>query len=312
MATSSRRRSSTAPRTARPGEREVDARARHNRIAAEKRASSRSTADTKDAKASKTTESGVDLDSGIFSISERGIEPRRDDLTERQHRANPDKEGDTSVRHAEPPTGKQAREGAGGYPTGEYDVTQPAKAGPSERKSPALAALEAHFADYDIDAKVRAHQKESRLNETAQLHAFEALPLGSVLEHEGIDRWRVRTAVAGVNRFGHGKTAAEAVENFILGERPPLTDAQKAELEKKPGSPDIDQDSSGAVAASAADVEGRKRGVEAGNPGAKGVLEATEGQTKRRVEQGAKSASKSKSKRRSAGSSRAKRSGSKR
>ena len=315
MATSSRRRSSTsAPRTARPGEREAESKARHNRIAAEKRARSSSTSDTKDAKASKTShESGVDLDSGIFSISERGIEPRRDDQTERQHRANPDKEGDTSVRHAEPPTGKQAREGAGGYPTGEYDVVQPAKAGPATDKSPALASLEAHFGDYDIDRKVKEQRKNSRLNETAQLHAIEAIPIGSVIEHEGQDRWRVRTAVAGVNRFGHGTTAAEAIENFILGERPKLAEGQKAELEKKVGQPGSDDDSSGAAAASAADVEGRKRGVEADNPGAKEVLEATEGQTERRAKESAsKSTSKSSSKRRSSGSSKAKRSGKKR
>src|SRR3954471_13755827 len=45
--------------------------------------------------------------------------------TTRNHDANPDNPTDSSVRHAEPQTGHRTREGHGGYPSGEYDVTKP-------------------------------------------------------------------------------------------------------------------------------------------------------------------------------------------
>jgi hypothetical protein len=43
----------------------------------------------------------------------------------------------------------------------------------------------------------------------------EALPVGTVIEHEGPNRWRVH--VLGQNRWGHGATHSEAVENFVTG-----------------------------------------------------------------------------------------------
>jgi hypothetical protein len=54
--------------------------------------------------------------------------------------------------------------------------------------------------------------------------------VGTVIEKEGPFRWRVRSAgTNGGNRFGHGATAAEAVDNYILGHSVITTEQAGAE-----------------------------------------------------------------------------------
>jgi hypothetical protein len=133
--------------------------------------------------------------------------------TTRNHDANPDVSTDSSVRHAEPQTGHRASEGHGGYPSGEYDVTRPAG---DDVKTKGATALGRHLeqAPEAKDAKKRA-EKYAQLSPDDFDLAVEALPVGTVIEHEGPNRWRVH--VLGQNRWGHGATHSEAVENFITG-----------------------------------------------------------------------------------------------
>jgi hypothetical protein len=130
------------------------------------------------------------------------------------HDANPDVSTDSSVRHAEPQTGHRASEGHGGYPAGEYDVTKPATSGDAKTKgTTALGQL--------LEIAPESKEAVKRAGENAQLtpsqfdQAVEALPVGTIIEHEGPNRWRVH--VLGQNRWGHGATHSEAVENFVTG-----------------------------------------------------------------------------------------------
>jgi hypothetical protein len=60
--------------------------------------------------------------------------------------------------------------------------------------------------------------EDSRLDASEVLLVSEALPVGVAIVHEGLNRWRVGDP--GKNQFGHGKTFLEAVESYVLGERP--------------------------------------------------------------------------------------------
>jgi hypothetical protein len=131
------------------------------------------------------------------------------------HDANPDVSTDSSVRHAEPQTGHRANEGHGGYPAGEYDVTKPATSG-ADAKTKGTTALGQllEIAPESKEAVKRAEQN-AQLSPSQFDQAVEALPVGTVIEHEGPYRWRVH--VLGQNRWGHGATHSEAVENFVTG-----------------------------------------------------------------------------------------------
>lgn len=137
------------------------------------------------------------------------------------HSAHGDQPADSTVRHAEPPTGKQQGEGEGGFPQGEYDVTQPAPAGAVDIAAQKDAALEAHFERAqvgltgDLDAILKDALADSRLDETEIVRVTEALPVGIVIEHEGPNRWRCHKT--GEGRYGHGRTHLEAVESYVLG-----------------------------------------------------------------------------------------------
>lgn len=160
--------------------------------------------------------------------------------TAQQHQEHPELTADSVVRHAEPQTGKRAGEGAGGFPSGEYDVTPPKSA---TEEAPATegvtagqtadtshdALIGAHFADKDIEA-LQAQLGENRRLDDAELPLIlEALPIGAVIEHEGLNRWRVRSPTTGGNRYGHGATGVAAIEAYVLGDVAPSADAAGAQ-----------------------------------------------------------------------------------
>jgi hypothetical protein len=184
------------PRTARPGETERSHRARMDRIAAEQRASKRSVA---------------------------------------QHSEHPERPGDSTVRHAEPQTGKQHGEGAGGFPQGEYDVTAPATEGtaaPSSAKSSHEQLVDAHLSTIthtDLDTLEGLLGDDRRLDDSELPLILEALPIGAIVEHEGLNRWRVRSPASGGIRWGHGHTAVHAIEAYVLGDTVSSADAAGAQ-----------------------------------------------------------------------------------
>lgn len=147
---------------------------------------------------------------------------------------------DSTVRHAEPQTGKQQGEGEGGHPQGEYDVTQAAPAGAVPLAAQKDAALEAHFAQAtvglpggDLDAILKDALADSTLDESEILKVTEALPVGIVIEHEGPNRWRCHRT--GQGRYGHGRTFLEAVESYVIGlSAPNATDAAARAFVKLP------------------------------------------------------------------------------
>jgi hypothetical protein len=143
---------------------------------------------------------------------------RSDELPAAQHAAHPERVGNSEVRHAEPPTGKQAGEGEGGYPGGEYDVAEPRTKGPASTQDVHESLLEAHFQDVDLTVLEELLGQDRRLDDSELPFVLEALPVGAALEHEGPNRWRVRAPTTGGNRFGHGATAVHAIEAFILGD----------------------------------------------------------------------------------------------
>lgn len=131
------------------------------------------------------------------------------------HDANPDSPTDSSVRHAEPPTGHQQGEGHGGYPSGEYDVTKPAPSG-AQTKGALETILDQHGVNSpETEAAVKRTKANAQLSPSQFDAAVEAFPVGTVIEHEGPNRWRVH--VLGQNRWGHGATHSEAVENYVTG-----------------------------------------------------------------------------------------------
>lgn len=162
------------------------------------------------------------------SDTKTGTQPPRRSVEE--HSEHPESAGDSTVRHADSAVGR-ASAGKKGFPQGEYDVDQPAKRG-AVRKDPTQLAIEQGLDDEQlrtIKAAI-AHPKANRLKAEQRALAIEALPEGTVIEKEGRFRWRVRSAgTNGGNRFGHGTTAQEAIDNYILGSSALTGDAAGAE-----------------------------------------------------------------------------------
>jgi hypothetical protein len=129
-----------------------------------------------------------------------------------EHSAHPEDPSDPSVRHAADPASivkptAEPHEGTAGYPAGEYDVVKPA---PSEAKEQTV--VEAHLAAVDVDT-LKAAMKDTVLDPDEYALVLEASGVGFELVHEGDNRWRARQN----QRFGHGRTAKEAIEAFVLG-----------------------------------------------------------------------------------------------
>lgn len=157
-----------------------------------------------------------------------GTEPPRRSIAD--HSEHPESPGDSTVRHADNPAGRRSA-GSRGFPQGEYDVTTPAKAGAS-KKDPTQLAIEQSLSAEDLAAikAAQKHPKANRLKPEQRALAIEALPEGTIIEKEGRFRWRVRSAgTNGGNRYGHGTTAAEAIDNYILGHSVITTEQAGAE-----------------------------------------------------------------------------------
>lgn len=145
-----------------------------------------------------------------------GTEPPKRSIA--AHSEHPESPGDSTVRHADNPAGRRSA-GSRGFPQGEYDVTTPAKAGAS-KKDPTQLAIEQSLTAEELEAikTAQKHPKANRLKPEQRALAIEALPEGTIIEKEGKFRWRVRSAgTNGGNRYGHGQTAQEAIDNYILG-----------------------------------------------------------------------------------------------
>lgn len=181
----------SAPRTAPAGEREETHSARMDRINAETRVDNA-------AQASATEEPPA---------TQQATEGNR---SEPQHAEHPESATDSTVRHSEPATGKQAGEGAGGFPTGEYDVTSPAPRAAEQFRD----AFDAHFAGADVD-RLQELMEDAVLDDGEIPLVLAACPVGFTLIKEGPDRWRAH--VAGTQRFGHGQTPIAALEAFVTG-----------------------------------------------------------------------------------------------
>jgi hypothetical protein len=160
--------------------------------------------------------------------------------TAQQHQEHPELRADSVVRHAEPQTGKQRGEGAGGFPSGEYDVTPPKSATEEQPATEGVTAgqtadtshdalLDAHFGAVDIEALQQQLGENRRLDDAELPLILEALPVGAVIEHEAPNRWRVRSPTTGGNRFGHGATGVQAIEAYVLGDVAPTADAAGAQ-----------------------------------------------------------------------------------
>lgn len=178
-----------AARTAALRERQATHRARMDRIAAEKRTRSKNPGET-------------ERPGFRRSVAE--------------HSEHPETFADSTVRHAEPPTGKSSGEGQGGFPQGEYDVTQPASE-PADTRTNDERLLDQHIGTQDIQKHLNA-DRNARLSLDTALIGIETLPVGSAIERETENRWRVRGGSAAGQRFGFGTTAREAIEAYILGD----------------------------------------------------------------------------------------------
>ena len=150
--------------------------------------------------------------------SEQGTEDVNDKRSVAEHSEHPENPGDSTVRHANP-TVRAGSEGQKGFPQGEYDVTPPKKEPAKAQRSVTQANLEQHMGDQDVEAieKQLKAPKANRLKPQERALALEGLPIGAILEHEGQFRWRVKGPTGGGNRFGHGSTAQEAIESYVLG-----------------------------------------------------------------------------------------------
>lgn len=160
--------------------------------------------------------------------SRTGTEPPRRSIAD--HSEHPESPGDSTVRHADNPVGRRSA-GSRGFPQGEYDVTEPAKRG-AVKKDPTQLAIEQGLSAEELATikEAQKHPKANRLKPEQRALAVEALPVGTVIEKEGPFRWRVRSAgTNGGNRFGHGRTAQEAVDNYILGHSVITTEQAGAE-----------------------------------------------------------------------------------
>lgn len=135
-----------------------------------------------------------------------GTEPPARSVEE--HSEHPEHPGDPTVRHA----------GRGSFPEGEYDITKP-KSSKGKPTSVRQTLIEQHYAAGGLDVetiqKAIKHPNANRLAASERELALELMPVGTILEHEAQNRWRVH--VAGQNRYGHGSTAKEAIDSWVLG-----------------------------------------------------------------------------------------------
>lgn len=129
-----------------------------------------------------------------------------------EHSENPDRPADSTVRHALPQTGAGS-EGQKGFPQGEYDVIEPAKAGPASQRSTIDMLIDQHLGFGDPDEVMKSVNESTRLDHEERVLILESAPAGFVLEKMGDRRWRAGAQ----NRYGHGTTAAQAIESFVLG-----------------------------------------------------------------------------------------------
>jgi hypothetical protein len=162
------------------------------------------------------------------SDTKTGTEPPRKSIED--HSEHPESPGDSTVRHADNPEGKPSA-GKKGFPQGEYDVSPPAKRG-AAKKDPTTLAIEQGLSDDELVTIKAAlkHPKANRLKGEQRALALEALPIGTIIEHEGRFRWRVKAApTGGGNRFGHGSTLQEAIDNYLLGSSVQTIDQAGAE-----------------------------------------------------------------------------------
>lgn len=181
----------TEAKTAPPRESAASERARVNRLEAKSRASEKRAG-------SKGT--GTQTES-YFS--------RRSQL---EHAENPDRASDSTVRHALPQTGADTS-GQKGFPQGEYDVIEPSKASAASKRSTHDMLIDAHLGSQDPDEVMERVDKNARLDHEERTLILEGAPTGFVLEKMGDKRWRAGAA----NRYGHGVTASQAIESYVLG-----------------------------------------------------------------------------------------------
>lgn len=134
--------------------------------------------------------------------------------TDNPHDANPSDPTDSSVKHADA-VNASPDAGKGGYPSGEYDVTKPAPVGVQTKDAVASALAQHLDAAPHAEPAVKRAQANAQLSGSDFAKGVEAFAVGTMIEHEGPNRWRVH--VVGKNKWGHGATFREAVEHFITG-----------------------------------------------------------------------------------------------
>lgn len=166
-----------------------------------------STAGKKSSSSKRSGQRGVD--------TKTGTEPPKRSVAD--HSEHPESPGDSTVRHADNPAGRKSA-GAKGFPQGEYDVTEPAKKG-ATKKDPIQNAIEQGLSAEELSTikAAQKHPKANRLSTDQRALGLEALPIGAILEHEAQYRWRVKANLGGGIRWGHGTTAQEAIDNYLLG-----------------------------------------------------------------------------------------------
>lgn len=144
-----------------------------------------------------------------------------DGKTIAEHSDNPNDPTDTSVKHVDSP--ETLQKSGVGFPAGEYDITKPTLAPAKEQ-----TAVEAHLATVDTDA-LKDLMKDTVLDPEEYALVLEATQVGFELVHEGPSRWRAKQN----QRYGHGRTAKEAIEAFVLGTSSlTLVDAAALEFSK--------------------------------------------------------------------------------
>jgi hypothetical protein len=192
------------------------------RASAAKRTSEKSHIETADSKADEATANTPG--STALGAVDRVVRPGDPE----SHDAHPNDPSASEVAHA-PASGTQRAEG--GHPAGEYDITNPAKDAqgrPTGLAQPLTtddvstgtdneALLAAHYAlsGADREALMARAKEDSRLSDDDRQAALEGTQVGFVLEHTGPNAWRCH--VTGTNRFGHGVTATEAIEAYVIG-----------------------------------------------------------------------------------------------
>ena len=199
------------------------------------------------------------------SSAQTGTEPPKKSVSD--HSEHPENPADSTVKHT-----------GAGFPQGEGDVTEPAKAGAKAPKAEKPRSIRdqhllALAAGQDVKA-IEAALKEpnaTRLSPIQRAIAAELLPIGAIIEHEGANRWRVRGPMGqGGPHFGHGATMAEAIDSFVLG-NVVATDAEASahRFSKLPPKQQKEIEERDIASGNQADVDARRKTVEAVKKSAK-------------------------------------------